>query len=364
MKKLFAALFALFVLCANVFAYDPPAGGQNVLRLTSPELITSANSSAGGGIFGVTPDSIINNPALTAWEQRITLDAAGTLLLSTNSDDNRKLGFAVEGGLLIPSRWCVMSTLFQGIWSEYVDMPVGNSVNASLAFSKDVTDQVSVGISGNFGFVYGDNDSVGSDWTASGAVGAFYNFGDLFFMRNLRFGAAMSNIGKMYSKTKVFGIKSVKDYNDGKPVKESESWPGLCTVRTGVAASFVKTSDFELGASIDFAYPSFQNVVVDTGLQIQIKDFLKISSSWEFDVMEFTNGAKNIMPSIGASFKFRFKSKEGSYLARKGWAESDMTVSTAYKLMYKNIHALSAGAVMNLGLEDTKAPEVILWGEE
>ena len=77
-----------------------------------------------------------------------------------------------------------------------------------------------------------------------------------------------------YSKTKVFGIKSVKDYNDGKPVKESESWPGLCTVRTGVAASFVKTSDFELGASIDFAYPYFQNVVVDTGLQIQIKDFL------------------------------------------------------------------------------------------
>ena len=73
MKKLFAALFALSVLCANVFAYDPPAGGQNVLRLTSPELITSANSSAGGGIFGVTPDSIINNPALTAWEQRITL---------------------------------------------------------------------------------------------------------------------------------------------------------------------------------------------------------------------------------------------------------------------------------------------------
>lgn len=365
MKKILGAAFVVALLSTSSFAYNPPAGGQNVLRLTEPQLITGAHSAAGGGIFGVTPASIINNPALTAWEQRITLDAAGTLFLSSNSDDDRSYGGAVEGGLLIPSRWCVSTLLFQGVWTEFLDMPVGNSINFTGGFSKDITDQVSVGLTGNFGLLYGDSDTVGSDWTASAAVGAYYNFGDLFFMRNLRFGVSMSNLGKMYNDTKTFGIKSIKDIKDGKkPDDEVDAWPGIATIRTGVAASLVKTDVMDLGASLDLSYPAFQNLVVDTGLQIQLWDFLKISSSWEFDVMEFSNDAKNLMPSVGVSFKFLFKSKEGSYLARKGWAESEMTVSGAWKQLYENINAVSAGAILNLGLEDTKAPEVILWGEE
>jgi hypothetical protein len=32
--------------------------------------------------------------------------------------------------------------------------------------------------------------------------------------------------------------------------------------------------------------------------------------------------------------------------------------------MYKKINAVSAGAVLNLGLTDTKAPEITMWGEQ
>ena len=352
MKKKLSALFASLFISASLFAYNPPAGGQNVLRFTEPQLLTGANSAAGGGIFGTTPASIINNPALTAWEQRITLDGAGTLFINRNGDDDRKLGGAAEGGLLIPSRWCVSTILFQGVWTEFSDMPIGNSINFTGSLSKDITDQVSVGISGTFGYLYGE--ATGSDWTASAAIGAYYNFGDLFFLRNLRFGVSTNNIGKVYTKAETIGITE----------KEAGSWPGFCTLRTGVAAGLVQTDDFELGASFDLAYPEFQNVVIDTGLQIQFKDFLKFSSAWEFDVREFAENSKNLLPSVGVSFKFRFNSKEGSYLARKGWQQSDMTVSSAWQLMYKNVHAVSAGLVTNLGLADTKAPEVILWGEE
>ena len=55
MKKILGVLFASSLICAGLFAYNPPAGGQNVLRLTEPQLITGAHSAAGGGIFGVTP---------------------------------------------------------------------------------------------------------------------------------------------------------------------------------------------------------------------------------------------------------------------------------------------------------------------
>jgi len=368
MKKIVGAVLASVLCGSALFAYNPPAGAQNVLRLTEPQLLTGANSAAGGGIFGATPASIINNPALTAWEQRSTLDLAGTLFVNSNTDyanfDNT-LGGSFQGGLLIPSRWCVSTLLVQGIWTDFFAMPVGNSFNFTGGLSKDITDQVSVGMTANFGLLYGD--AVNSDWTLSAAFGAYYNYGDLFFMKNLRFGVSMSNIGKMYSGgSKTLGIESVKNFKDEKyeDMSDGTSWPGIATIRTGIAASFLKTDVMELGSSLDFSVPAFQNFVMDLGLQIQLWDFLKISSAWEFDVREFANDAKNLIPSIGVSFKFIFSSKEGSYMANKGWAQSDMTVSGAYRNLYKDVNAVSAGALLNLGMADTKAPEVIMWDGE
>ena len=369
MKKIMGVVLASLLCSASLAAYNPPAGGQNVLRLTEPQLITGAHSAAGGGIFGVTPASIVNNPALTAWEQRITLDVAGTLFINTNTDykpGDHTLGEGFQGALLIPSRWCVSTILFQGVWTEAFDMPVGDSINLTGGLSKDITDQVSVGMNLNFGLLYGD--FVHSDWTASVAFGAFYNFGDLFFMKKLRFGVSMMNIGKMYSSSdKSLGVKradSIRNGNGESDYEDASSWPGIATIRTGVAASMLQTKDLELGTSLDFSFPAYQDFVMDLGVQLQIKDFLKISSSWEFDVQEFANDAKNLLPSIGVSFKFLFNSKDGSYLANRGWAQSDMTVSGAYKNLYKNVNAVSAGAVLNLGLADTKAPEVIMWDGE
>ena len=386
MKKILGAAFAGLLLSANLFAYNPPAGGQNVLRLTEPQLITGAHSAAGGGIFGVTPASIVNNPALTAWEQRITLDAAGTLFINSNTDEpygGHSLGEGFQGALLIPSRWCVSTFLFQGVWTQAFDMPIGDSFNFTGGLAKDITDQVSVGMTANFGLLYGD--IVDSDWTATAAFGAYYNHGDLAFMQNVRFGAAITNLGKVYSNsTKTLGIKTAKNLRDwvdsgstskktseegasvksGPESEETTAWPGICTIRTGVAATMLRTDIMDLGVSLDLSYPFFQNLVADVGLQLQFWDSIKVSSSWEFDLQEYSNDAKNLMPSIGVSFKFIFNSAQGSYMANKGWEQSDMTVSGAWKQMYKNVNAVSAGAVLNLGLADTKAPEITMWGEQ
>ncbi|WP_294428719.1 hypothetical protein [uncultured Treponema sp.] len=375
MKKITGAVLVSALFSAALFAYNPPAGSQNVLRLTEPQLITGANSVAGGGVFGATPASIINNPALTAWEQRITLDVAGTLFINSNTDAPydycNSLGEAFQGGILFPSRWCVSTLLFQGVWTKAFDMPIGDNISFTAGVAKDITDQVSVGLSGNFGLIYGDLTK--SDWSASAALGAYYNFGDLSFLQNLRFGFALTNIGKMYDRKEAMGIKTAKKYRDyvdsgdtTSPFEADDAtmWPGICTPRFGVAASLLKNESMDLGLSLDFAAPGFQDFAFDAGVNLQLWDFLKINSAWEFDLQEFSNDAKNLLPSVGVSFKFLFKSSNGSYLERKGWAESDMTVSGAWKQLYKNVNAVSAGAVMNLGLADTKAPEIILWGEE
>jgi hypothetical protein len=348
-KKLIAAvLFA--AVATGLFAYNPPAGGQNLFRITEPQLLTGAGSSAGGAIFGVTPASIVNNPALTAYEQRIVLDVAGTMLFNSKDSDH-SVGSAFEGGLLIPTRWGVWSSVIQGIFVPFYDMQLGNNIALSTSFSKDITDMLSVGVGVNFGVFYGYK----SDWTGSANLGALYRIGTVSFLKDVRFGASLMNLGKMYTNTTVYGIYDGDD---------ADMWPGIATPRFGAAATILSAGRMDLGLSTDISIPAFQNFVFDAGLKMEFAKIVTLSTSWEYDAREFAQGAKNIMPSVGLSIKFLFNSKDGSMMAEHGWQQSEMTVSGGWQQLYKNVNAVSTGAVLDLGLKDTKAPEITLWGEE
>ena len=348
LKKLIASAF--FAAGAFVFAYNPPAGGQNLLRISSPELLTEGSSAAGGPLFSVSADSVVNNPAVTAFEQRTTLNLAGTMLFDSADESDKSVGGAFETGLLIPSKWCVSSFLVQGVFVPFYDMHLGNSFTFTADVAKDVTEKLSVGMSADLGIFYGYN----SDWTAGVNLGAFYNFGEIAFLKNVRFGAVLLNLGKMLSDTDVLGITGDK----------AADWPGIATPKAGVAATLLDKDNFEVGASADISSPAFNDFVFDTAVQIVIVDVVKLSSCWEYDAREFSEGSKNLMPSVGLSVQFKFKSKNVSLLANKGWEQSEMTVSGAWKQMYKNVNAVSAGAKVNLGLKDTQPPEIILWGEK
>lgn len=347
-KKVFAA--AVLLASASLYAYNPPAGGQNLFRISSPDLLTDAGSSAGGAFYSISPDSVVNNPALTAYEQRIVVNLDGTLLFDGKDASDKSLGAAFEGGILFPSRWCVSSFLVQGVFVPFYDMHLGNTLTFTANVAKDINDRLSIGMNADVGVFWGYD----SDWLGGVNMGAFYNFGDLFFMKDLRFGASLLNIGKSLKNTEVLGIKG----------GYATSWPGIATPRMGVAACLLDKKNFDIGSSIDFSFPAFKNFVVDAGVQILICEIVKLSSAWEYDVSEYSEGAKNIIPSLGISVQFKFNSKDGSMLANKGWQESEMTVSGAWKQLYKNVNAVSAGAKLNLGLKDTQPPQIILWGEE
>lgn len=345
LKKVFL-IVVLGNLFSFLFAYNPPAGGQNVLRISSPMLLTDGSSSAGGGFFNITPSSVVNNPALSAFEQRVILDLAGTMLFDDKDESDKSVGGAFQTGILIPSRWCVSTFLFQGVWVPFYDMHLGNNLNFTADFAKDINDKLAIGMSLNVGIFYGYD----SDWNGGVNMGALYNFGDLLFMKDLRFGGALLNLGKPFENTELRGIEDT----------EAEKWPGI-TPKFGVAATMYSSNQVDIGASLDISIPAFQNFVLDAGVQVFILDFITVNSSWEYDAREYAEGDKNIIPSIGVSCKFMFNSKDGSMLAKKGWAQSEMTVSGAWKQLYKNINAVSVGATLNLGLEDTQAPEIILW---
>ncbi|MBR4631295.1 MAG: hypothetical protein IKO57_12790 [Treponema sp.] len=359
MKKSMIALATLAMLGTSAAAYNPPAGGQNMLRLTSPFLLTDAKSAAGGALTEITPDSVVNNPAIAGFAQRSSLGLSGTMLFDSNDPSDTSLGGAFDLGLTIASRWCVPTFLVQGVFSEYEHMNLGNNIAFTAGYSKDITDNLSVGLSGNFGLLWG----AGSDWTLSAALGTYYNAGEVGFLKNLRFGVALTNLGKMYTDTEAWGIdSSVTTHDDGTTtIDYADAWPALATLRIGAAAHFIDTDAFKLGLSVDVASPGFQNVVFDAGLQMRFFDIVKLSTAWEFDLQEYSkNEYKNLMPSVGLSFNILIKSKSET-LKKHDWDQSEITTGAAWQRLYENVDAVSAGVILDLGLRDTQPPEIKMW---
>ena len=89
---------------------------------------------------------------------------------------------------------------------------------------------------------------------------------------------------------------------------------------------------------------------------------LFISVGEKFNLRETIAGRPDLVPSIGLIFNFTFNMKNNDYFAKKDWSQSEMIISAAYKNMYSNIHAISAGLDVDLGMKDTSAPQIILIG--
>ena len=56
--------------------------------------------------------------------------------------------------------------------------------------------------------------------------------------------------------------------------------------------------------------------------------------------------------------------KNNEYLASRDWSESEMRVSAAYKNMYENVNAISAGVDIDLGMKDTTPPQISIMIDE
>ena len=344
-KRIAAAAAAVF-MSACLFAYNPPAGGEYLFGISSPFQLTSAQSSAGGAFFDVTPASQVFNPALQAFEQRIMLDAGYTML--QNSDDpEHSFGYGIQGGMLFPGRWGVASGEVFVLNNPFYEMQTGKSLNLKLSAAKDVTDYLAVGMGLGAGYFWGYDKS----WMAGVDLGVLYNYGDAGISEDVRFGVTLLNLGKTFGGTKVLGI-----YHD----KSSGMFPGIATLRAGIAGTFLHAGDFKGAASFDVAVPTAQNCILDAGVQFMYRDFVKLSVAEEYNVREVIKSSKNWLPSIGLSFLFKFNSKDNAFMKRHGWQESEVQVGGAWKRFYDHTNAMSGGLILKLGLEDTEPPEITL----
>ena len=338
LKKISVVLPVLFGEVVLPVAADISAGSEFAFRLFHPDLLTGAGSTAGGGLFSVTPGDIAVNPALTAGEQRVMLNLGYTMLIQPEQ------GISADGAglvsLLIPTRRGVFTGSIFGLSSELDNLYLNQLIGLRGAFAKDITDNLYVGAGLNTGIHWGTGST---DWALALDIGFMYWYGQLGFIQDVRFGAALVNIGKPYRM----------------------GFPGICTPRVGIAGTLLTVADGNVAAgfSADISIPQFSNLEFNTGVQLQFARMVTVKTAWQFNLRENIAGYHNLIPAVGVTVKFGIHT-QNELMTERGWQQSEITTSGAWQNLYNGVHAVSAGAAINLGLKDEEAPEIILWGED
>ncbi len=333
-------LAAVIILLATslLFAYNPPVGGDSANAYLSPDLLGGGTSVSGGAFSPALPGELTLNPALGASEQRIVLDASYAALYGAG--DESGLGHVLNLGTLYPTRWGVVAGSLNLLTSPFNSLPLGTSGTIHGSVSKDITDKLYIGT--------GITASAGSGWGVSGELGMLYRLGTVGFMHDARIGASLTGLGSPFT-------PNTTGINGG----AASGFPSMITPRAGFGATLVSAKDFKLGGSVDLSAPTFQNLVLDAGLEAVFKEMITLRTGWNFNLTETVNDKQTYMPSFGFGVKLKLESKEtDSFLARNGWGQSEITPSVAVKPLFNDIYAIGGGVNVRLGVSDTKAPAI------
>lgn len=351
MKKTLV-MAALLCLAADIFAYNPPRGGEDLYRYNNPELLSGAASAVGGPAMTVVSGSVAYNPALIAGEQRIGLDLGATAFVNYDAyEGDDDFGFGMSGGLIIPTKWAVFAGNVSATFADFYGMNLRNTMIFNGAAAKDINDKLSVGANIYFGLYMGE----GADFSVGADLGALYKLDDFACFKEPRLGFSLLNLGKPAPDYAEYGVKA------GEP----SGYPSILTPRAGFAATVFEVKKLRGMFSADISSPMCQNVVSDLAFTLDFNDFVKVNLSSQFNFVEIAehkgDGFNYI--SIGASIKLGMNSKK---LTEKNaeWEQSEIIPSFATQTLYTGIGAISAGAKLNLGAKDTSAPEIILWDVE
>ena len=336
--KYVSGIILLTAVASLLFAYNPPAGGDESASLLSAETLGGSESVAGGPFGSALPGELAVNPALSAGEQRIILDASYAALIGSGSDSG--LGHVVNLGGVYPTRFAVFGGSVNFLTAPFDSLALGTAGTIRGSVAKDLTDKLYVGT--------GLAASVGTGWGVSGDLGILYKIGNLGFMRNARFGASLTGIGRTFTPN-----------TDGVKGGSATGYPSMFTPRAGLAATLFTAKDVKLGATADLSAPSFQNLALTTGVEALFKDFLTVRAGWNLNLLESVESSQTYVPSIGIGANLKLDSKKSdSFLARNGWGQSDITPTFAVKPFYKDIYAVGAGVNMHLGVTDNVPPAI------
>jgi flagellar hook assembly protein FlgD/outer membrane protein OmpA-like peptidoglycan-associated protein len=306
------------------------AGAQSsFLDYYSPRFL-----GGGGGTATLeTPAGTVLNPAVSADRQRVTLDAS-YINLSQFTPSFNWGGNILNLGITYPTRAGVLTGIAHfaqaGFGSQGPDWGALGAVNVS--FSKDLFPDLYVGAGLGFEF--------GSDWGLGLDLGFLSLVGDLWFMKDFRWGAAFRNIGKAYTASAVSGALGS---------------PPPFTPAVGASFAVLKTDKLGLSFSPDFSFPALQDIRFNLGMEFAVDDIFFLNAGYEFDLRQSfgIEPARSIPFSVGISLKLG-----GLGVKTAGQDVTEIRPSIAVAPLQNNVWGFGAGLNVPLGVRDVTPPAI------
>lgn len=323
MKSLKALIVLMFLIAS---------AGLSAQMVVSPLSSPLLASGGGGTASQESPFADRLNPAASAGKQRITFDSAYFGLVGTGAYGN-----AFNLGLTWPERWGVVTGGISYLGGDFTHLQLGHQGQATLGFSKDLWEDLYVGINLDTAF--------GSDgWGVGGGVGFLHFLGEVGWLKDFRWGGAFRNLGLPLTTKGGFAVPPV--------------------FTPAVGAEFDLWSDEQVRVTVrpDVSLPSFQDLNLSLGSTIGFGDIINVNMAYRFDLRDTMAGTAPSMPfSFGVGFHF-FTDLQPTDdvlgLKEKGWNRNEVRVTTAFLPLTGNVYAVGTGVNIPLGVKDSTPPVV------
>ncbi|NOZ69241.1 MAG: hypothetical protein GXP46_08380, partial [Deferribacteres bacterium] len=330
----------LVIACAVVFLLISTAvfAQNDITNLYSPSFLAAGETSAGLS----SPYADLLNPAASGGVQRSVFDINYIGLAGLGSTSG--WGNIVNSGLTIPTPVGVFTGSAHYIDSTFPALNIGSMGMFSLSFSKDLYPKLYVGA--------GLNLAIGSDWGLGLDLGFINLPGDLWILKDFRWGVALRNLGKGYASpggALAAGVGTV---------------PPAFTPAVGASFKVLKTPDFSLQFDPGLSFPSFQDVRLTLGTGFTYQDLLHVNASYVMDLVDILKGtARNIPFNFGVSVNLKTDIKKNINflgITRNRWNTSTVRLSTAVAPLQNGVWAGGLGAGLILGKHDRTPPVIVI----
>jgi flagellar hook assembly protein FlgD/outer membrane protein OmpA-like peptidoglycan-associated protein len=331
-------LLICFVVTVPVFGeYEPPNGAENLLDYLSPTFYGGGSSVTGHE--GPQADSL--NPAVSGSAELATVDFSYFTIADFTGGEGWG-GHLVNLGSTLPTRAGVFAWSGHFIYSQLSQVDLGIIGSANFSFSKNIYENLFVGI--GLGTSVGSNDSF--DWSLEGDLG-FLHFINTEKLHDARWGVVLRDFGK--------GFKAAA----GKT-----AYPSPFSLLGGFAFSAIQTEAVDLGFTFDLGFPSFQNIRLGLGINLNLFDVAGLQIATTYDLQELLKpeiSTGSFIPTFGLSFSFQTAfTKESDFLglAEKGLGKNDVKIQTAAGPVSTGVWGIGLGINARLGQRDSRPPVV------
>jgi len=323
-----AIAIGLCIAMAAVPAFAIPLGGGSL-----SSLLTSAQALAYGPSVTAldAPWADRQNPSASAGEQRTTLDAGYTAL--TDFGGAQGWGHAGALGISLPTPYAVWNAGVSIISTPgtMTDLPLGTVFQASGGIAKDLFPNFYIGTA--IDLQLGDQG-----WGAGADLGVMGILGDRGALKDLRWGAVLSGLGKSYSST----------------------LSAPYTLSGGAHALLVRSKDWKIGVGADLSLPSFQDLAFGLSTGISFRDVVTLRANWNQDLRELAAGSnRSLIPAFGLSAVIPLARKsDGADASKKGWDKAELKPAVSAAPLYGKVWAVGASASLPLGVIDKNPPKI------